>query len=205
MSDKLDEVMKNLGEAETKINAEGQNKPSEAVQKPVEGGVVTPKKMAAKTAKNKPQTVSEKLHEFVVKSGAVYCENEGTPYAKYFATFPAWQYLLRLHGCHVELNSIDEDEDSINRSVTHVYAKGVLVKNATQEVIGKAEMCASTNEKFLLGKPLSAAYGLAQTRLLERLARNAFASDLVLARLEPVGAEELDVDPAKYGTKGEEV
>lgn len=205
MSDKLDEVMAGLHQAETKINAEGQNKPAEGPEKPIAGGVVTPKKMAVKTAKNKPQTVAQLLHEFVSKSGAVYCENEGTPYAKYFATFPAWQYLLRLHHCHVELKRIEEEEDSINHAVTHVYAQGDLIVDATGKNLGGAEMCASTDEKFLVGKPLSAAYGLAQTRLLERLARNAFGSDMTLARLEPVGAEELDLDPAKYGTKGEEV
>lgn len=196
MDKKLEKAMTDLKEAEKKINAPN-------------AGVVTPKVMdAVKSApkqKKEPMSNPEKLREFIKQTNAVYVQNPGTPYEKWYATAPAWGYLAALNNVEVCVLCTYDATDPLDKNATAVFAEGELKDLATGETITNGKMCASTSEDFLKGKPLSAAYGLAQTRLEERLLRMKFGYQLSLARLEPVGAEELDVDPAKYGTKDKEI
>lgn len=97
------------------------------------------------------------------------------------------------------------EDDPIDHREKVVFAKGDLVDNDTEEIITSSTMCASTKENWLQGKALSAAYGLAQTRLEERLIRTRFGYQLSLVRLQPTGAEELDVNIEQYGTKNKEI
>lgn len=173
----------------------------------------TPKPPVVINAKEtkESKTIPEKLREFIIKTGAVYTQNEGTPFEKHYATAQAWSYLAHLNHCHVEIERVWQENDYNDRNATVVLASGCLIDDSKElpdeqdYVITKATMCATTNEKFLQDKPLAAAYGLAQTRLEERLLRMKFGYQLSLAQLEPIGAEELDLDSVKYGTKDKEV
>lgn len=190
----LDEVVNDLQKAEQKINS----------------GTVTPKVMEkvrgeSETKKKVPETIPEKIREFARQTNAIYAQNAGTPYEKWYATAQVWSYVAALNNVEVYVKSTMRDTDPIDKNAIVVYVRGSLVDLATERTITEATMCASTSEDWLKGKPLSAVYGLAQTRLEERLLRMKFGYQLSLARLEPVGAEELDVDIEKYGTKDKEV
>lgn len=203
MDKKLETAMNDLKQAEQKINEPKGN--------------VTPKVMAE--AKKPPVEIppkaklsekQKKLREFVKQTNSIYAQNAGTPYEKWYATQQAWSYLAALNNCHVEIIRIWRDEDPLDKNAVIVFAEGILVDDTKEQSndekpITRGVMCASTSEEWLKGKPLSAVYGLAQTRLEERLVKMKFGYQLSLAHLEPTGAEELDLDVEKYGTKDKEV
>ena len=219
MDKRLKQATENLQKTEMAINSQTTAPASTEVSPetpPAPQPVLTPtimeEKKQAEVGKVREVKLSEnqeKLREFIKQTQAIYTQNPGTPYQKWFATQPAWSYLARLNEVHVEITSVYHKEDPLDKNAIIVYATGVLVcdyeNNLEQGVITKATMCASTSENWLKGKPLSAAYGLAQTRLEERLLRSRFGYQLSLAHIEPTGAEELDVDTIDYGTKDKEI
>lgn len=195
------EAINDLEKAEKKIN--------EPFAPPVatpQGGVVTPKTVEMKKNKEssktkEPLTVVEKIHKFAIDSGMIYVQNGGTPKEKWFATAPVFNYVLALNECHAVLDDTWEENTPLGAII---YAKGHL-EDKDRQVIGRTTMCASSTESWLIDKDLSAIYALAQTRMEERLCRMAFGYQLTLARFEPIGAEELDVNPVEYGTKDKEI
>lgn len=207
MDEKLQAAVNDLKKAEGKINT----------TPTVVEGVVTPKvmeevKTPAKppvvvnaTAKPKLSEEQTKLREFIDKTNSIYVHNPGTPQEKWYATQQAWSYLAAINNVEVRMESTMRDVDPTDKNATVVYASGALVDTETGRVITKATMCASTSEAWLKDKPLSAVYGLAQTRMEERLLRMRFGYQLSLAHLEPVGAEELDVNAVRYSTKNKEI
>lgn len=217
MNQKLEQAMKNLEIAEKRVNQNPKPKTIKqiSVTHSLEGeGTVTPKiiKQARENEIPKqkvpqPQYSEKqrKLREYIQKTNSLYTVNKDTPYEKYYATASAWSYLARLNNVHVQIDEVKMQSDMINGNVKHVIATGRLIDNTTEETITGGSMCASTNEKFLQDKPLSAAYGLAQTRLEERLLRMRFGYQLALAHLEPIGAEELDLDNTIYQNKEKEI
>lgn len=200
MEDKLKTAINDLKKAEEKVNQE---------PAPTQGNV-TPKVMEKvrgepETKKKVPKTIPEKIREFARKTNAIYAQNAGTPYEKWYATAPVWSYVAALNNVEARMESTMRDVDPTDKNATVVYASGSLVDLATGQTFTKATMCASTSEDWLKDKPLSAVYGLAQTRLEERLLRMKFGYQLSLARLEPIGAEELDVVAENYQTKDKEI
>lgn len=202
MKDRLIKAMEDMERSGEKLNQIGVHDPQPNKPQPT----------AETSAKHKtPTTIPEKLREFVNQTGAIYLENPGTPYEKHYATAIAWNYLAHLNNVRVEIEKVWEETDPLDKNAVIVYAEGALIddniklEDDNEWLLTNATMCASTSEKWLKDKPLSAAYGLAQTRLEERLLRMQFGYQLSLARLEPIGAEELDVDPLEYGTKDKEI
>lgn len=203
MEKKLETVMTKLKESENAINEASKTTPP---------SVLTPAIMKKASETPKAETTSaslsekaQKLREFVKQTNSIYCTSPGTPDARWYATPPAWSYLAQLNNVHVKTEAVWEDTDHRDRNAIAVYARGSLVDNETGGIYSTATMCATTNERWLQGKQLSAAYGLAQTRLEERLLRNKFGYQLSLAHLEPIGAEELDLDIEWYKNKYKEI
>lgn len=222
MDKKLEIAMENLKASEKTINSASKTKPktmerviTEAQDtKPqqgipqehnVEPTLIEKQKQSEANISVKLSSTQQKLRKFIELTNAVYAQNPGTPYEKWYATSQAWSYLATLNGAHTRITQIHHSADLIDANAVTVYAEGELVDDATGDVITRGATCASTNEDWLKGKPLSATYGLAQTRLEERLLKNRFGYQLSLAHLEPVGAEELDVDIARYGTRDKEI
>lgn len=229
MNQKLEKALENLQVAEKQINSSTSVEfapttnvepkqpsvepipPKKAPVVPV--GNVTPKVLAEAKKAELPQLntieLSEnqlKLRKFVDLTDAIYGQNVGTPYEKWYATNQAWSYLAALNHTHVNIKELWEDKDPFDANAVVVYARAELVDDEVDgEPLCSTVMCASSNESWLKGKPLSAVYGLAQTRAEERVVKTVFGYQLSLARLQPVGAEELDVDVAKYGNKDKEI
>lgn len=226
MDNKIEEALRDMGVASEKVNeapakdngpfdelAEQKEVEAKPAKKPVEASNVGVDP-AIPDASPKDRTIADKLRKFCIKTNAYYCQSPNTPQAKYFATDRAWSYLLALNNCYVEVVETWERERRVGRYdiAVDVYVKGKLMQKPMPEEfitlpqeITIGTMCASTDEQWLRGKQLSAAYGLAQTRLVERLAREIFGYQMSLARLEPTGAEELDVVEEWYGKKNEEI
>lgn len=150
------------------------------------------------------------IRKFAAETKSIYRTSPDTPQEKTFATQSVWNYVIALNGCRVEVKSIAEQprsEMGVMRIERDVYCHAVLLNDKTGEVVNKTTMCASTDEDFVSKQKnkLSVAYGLAQTRAEERLARMAFGYQVSLAGLQPTPAEELDVVAEWWGTKSKEL
>lgn len=150
------------------------------------------------------------IRKFATETKSIYRTSPDTPQEKTFATQSVWNYVIALNNCRVEVKSIVEQPRSEMGSMVierDVYCHAVLVDGITGEELSKTTMCASTDEDFVSKQKnkLSVAYGLAQTRAEERLARMAFGYQVALAGLNPTPAEELDVVDKWWGTKDKEI
>lgn len=226
MNKKLEEAMAHIHEAEQSIVKEKEKQPVSAPQNITPTLIEERKIKDLKIEKVSPTAMSNPKQEppepklspqqaalraFIKRTNAVYCENKGTQYEKWYATWQAWNYVARLNNVHPRVEKQWEKQDPLDKNALVVYTTVSLVDGLVAEpsdkenILTTVTMCASSNEKWLQGKPLSALYGLSQTRAEERAIKSIFGYQLCIGRLQPTAAEELDVDSEAYGRKENEV
>lgn len=150
------------------------------------------------------------IRKFAAETHSIYTTSPNTPQAKTYGTQSVWNYTIALNGCFVRILKMTEQHRGNSKDMsieTDVYCLAELVEMYGGAVVTKTIMCASTDEDFVSQQKnkLSVAYGLAQTRAEERLARMAFGYQVALAGLQPTPAEELDVVEKWWGTKDKEL
>lgn len=150
------------------------------------------------------------IRKFAQQTKSIYTTSPGTLQERTYGTQSVWNYVIALNCCRIEVKSIVEQPRSEMGSMAierDVYCHAVLIDGITGKELSKTTMCASTDEDFVAEQKnkLSVAYGLAQTRAEERLARMMFGYQVALAGLQPTPAEELDVVDKWWGTKDKEI
>lgn len=150
------------------------------------------------------------IRKYAAATHSIYTTSPGTPQEKTFGTQSLWSYVIALNNCFVRVLKLSEVHRGSSKDMaieTDVYCSAELVEKHTGEKVTMTVMCASTDEEFIAAQKnkLSAAYGLAQTRAEERLARMTFGYQVALAGLQPTPAEELDVVEKWWGTKDKEL
>lgn len=155
---------------------------------------------------NETATLIMQIRRFAHETNSIWVEQKGTPSEKHYGTKALWSYIIAINGCHTRIVKMSEqtrgnsDTMKIERDV---YCLAELIDNETNTVLTRTIMTAATDESWLKDKTnaLSSAYGLAQTRAEERLARTMFGYQAALAGLDPTPAEELDIN---WGAKKEQ-
>lgn len=150
------------------------------------------------------------IRKFAAETHSIYTTSPNTPQERTYGTQSVWNYVIALNGCFVRILKMSEQHRGNSKDMTietDVYCLAELVEMYGGAVVTRTIMCASTDEDFVSQQKnkLSVAYGLAQTRAEERLARMAFGYQVALAGLQPTPAEELDVVEKWWGTKDKEL
>jgi len=150
------------------------------------------------------------IRKYAQATHSIYTTSPGTPQERTYGTQSVWNYVIALNDCFVRVLKLTENArgDSTTLQIERdVYCLAELVSKVTGETLNRTIMCASTDEDFVskTKNKLSVAYGLAQTRAEERLARMTFGYQVALAGLQPTPAEELDVVEKWWGAKDKEL